>query len=59
MTFVLYINELPFFFQVSRYKIPEHVVIVDDFPKTATGKIQKFQLRENVIELLKHSTKGN
>jgi acyl-CoA synthetase (AMP-forming)/AMP-acid ligase II len=44
---------------MSRYKIPEHLVIVEDYPKTATGKIQKFQLRENIITLLKQGKKGN
>ncbi len=32
--------------KISRYKIPKYVFFVDDFPKTASGKIQKFKLRE-------------
>jgi acyl-CoA synthetase len=44
---------------MSRYKIPEHLVIVEDYPKTATGKIQKFQLRENIIKQLKQGKIGN
>lgn len=32
--------------KISRHKIPKHVIFVDDFPKTASGKIQKYKLRE-------------
>jgi fatty-acyl-CoA synthase len=32
--------------QIARYKVPEHVDFVAELPKTSTGKIQKFQLRE-------------
>ncbi|MDG5801060.1 AMP-binding protein, partial [Marinilabiliaceae bacterium ANBcel2] len=32
--------------QIARYKIPKHVFFVEDFPKTASGKIQKYKLRE-------------
>jgi fatty-acyl-CoA synthase len=32
--------------KIARYKIPKHVFFVDDFPKTASGKIQKYKLRE-------------
>ncbi|WP_026475416.1 AMP-binding protein [Alkaliflexus imshenetskii] len=32
--------------KISRYKIPKHIFFVDDFPKTASGKIQKYKLRE-------------
>ncbi len=42
--------------QIARYKIPKHVFFVDDFPKTASGKIQKFKLREIGLEEIK---KGN
>ncbi|HMC40928.1 MAG TPA: AMP-binding protein, partial [Acidimicrobiales bacterium] len=31
---------------LARQKWPEEVVVVDDFPRTASGKIQKFKLRE-------------
>ncbi|WP_439031022.1 AMP-binding protein [Gordonia terrae] len=33
--------------QLARYKAPKRVVIVDDLPKTSTGKIQKHLLRNN------------
>jgi fatty-acyl-CoA synthase len=32
--------------QIARYKVPEAVEFVAELPKTSTGKIQKFQLRE-------------
>jgi fatty-acyl-CoA synthase len=32
--------------KIARYKIPKHVFFVDEFPTTASGKVQKFKLRE-------------
>jgi len=32
--------------KIMEYKIPCHVKFVDDFPKTVTGKVQKFRMRE-------------
>ncbi|MBK1788930.1 acyl--CoA ligase family protein [Prauserella cavernicola] len=32
--------------RIARYKVPETVEFVAELPKTSTGKIQKFQLRE-------------
>ena len=32
--------------RLARFKVPRHVRIVDEFPMTASGKIQKFKLRE-------------
>jgi acyl-CoA synthetase (AMP-forming)/AMP-acid ligase II len=32
------------------YEIPEKVQIVDEFPRTSTGKAQKFKLRETAME---------
>jgi len=32
--------------QIARFKVPERVEFIAELPKTATGKIQKFQLRE-------------
>ena len=34
--------------RVARQKLPERVVLVDSLPKTASGKVQKFQLRAAV-----------
>ena len=32
--------------QIARFKIPKYVFFVDDYPKTGSGKVQKFKLRE-------------
>jgi len=34
--------------RLARFKVPKRVVVVDELPKTATGKIQKFELRGKV-----------
>jgi len=39
--------------KISRYKIPKYIFFVEDFPMTASGKIQKYKLRELSLELLK------
>lgn len=39
--------------KISRHKIPKHIFFVDDFPKTASGKIQKYKLREMALEMVK------
>lgn len=36
--------------RIAHYKIPRYVVVVDEFPTTVTGKVQKFKLREMGIE---------
>jgi len=38
--------------KIARYKIPRYVQFVDEFPMTASGKIQKYKLREMAIEIL-------
>jgi fatty-acyl-CoA synthase len=37
--------------KISRYKIPKYVAFVNSYPMTASGKIQKFKLREMSTEL--------
>ena len=37
--------------KISRYKIPKHVFFIDEFPMTASGKIQKYKLREEAARL--------
>lgn len=32
--------------EIAKFKIPQHVFFVDDYPMTASGKIQKFKLGE-------------
>ncbi|KAI4172330.1 MAG: hypothetical protein LQ343_003588 [Gyalolechia ehrenbergii] len=39
--------------QLSNHLVPKYIFWVDDYPKTASGKIQKFKLREDGIILLK------
>lgn len=38
--------------QIAHYKIPAYIRFVDDFPMTVTGKIQKFVMRDAMIEEL-------
>jgi fatty-acyl-CoA synthase len=35
---------------IAYYKVPEYVEFVEDYPMTASGKIQKYKLREAAIE---------
>jgi fatty-acyl-CoA synthase len=39
--------------RIAHYKIPRHILFVDAFPMTVTGKVQKFAMRERTLELLK------
>ena len=32
--------------KVAKYKIPKYVELIEELPKTASGKIQKFVLKE-------------
>jgi len=36
--------------QIADYKVPRYVEFVNEYPMTASGKIQKFKLRERAIE---------
>jgi len=38
--------------RIANYKIPKYVKFVTSFPMTASGKIQKFKLREMAIKEL-------
>jgi fatty-acyl-CoA synthase len=38
--------------QIAHYKIPRYVKFVDGFPMTVTGKIQKFLMRQQMIDEL-------
>lgn len=38
--------------RVAKYKYPEHLVVVDSLPRNASGKIQKFLLRQDIIQRL-------
>lgn len=37
---------------IAIYKLPERVEVVDELPRTPTGKVQKFKLREDVAKKL-------
>ena len=37
---------------MSKYKVPRYVKFVDGFPMTASGKIQKYKLRQWAVEEL-------
>ncbi|TGC08776.1 AMP-binding protein [Methanolobus halotolerans] len=39
--------------RIARYKVPKHVFFVDEYPMTASGKVQKFKLRDMAVALLK------
>jgi len=39
--------------KISRFKIPQYVFFVDTYPLTASGKVQKYLLREMACELVK------
>lgn len=36
--------------KIARYKIPRYIAFVEEFPMTASGKVQKFKLREQALE---------
>ncbi len=38
--------------QIAHYKIPRHVRFVEEFPMTVTGKVQKFMMRDTMIQEL-------
>ncbi|QZY75125.1 medium-chain fatty-acid--CoA ligase [Escherichia coli] len=35
--------------RVAKYKYPEHIVVIEKLPRTASGKIQKFLLRKDIM----------
>ena len=39
--------------KISRYKIPKYVFFIKEYPMTASGKIQKYKLRDLGAQLLK------
>jgi len=39
--------------RIARFKVPKHIFFVDEFPLTASGKVQKFKLTELGLELAK------
>ena len=41
--------------KLSNHLVPKYVFWVKEYPKTASGKIQKFKLREMGMEMLKEA----
>ncbi|AYJ52092.1 AMP-binding protein [Rhodococcus sp. P1Y] len=37
--------------EIARQKWPEELFVVDDFPRTASGKVQKFLVRDSISDL--------
>jgi cyclohexanecarboxylate-CoA ligase len=37
---------------IAKHKFPEYLLIVDSLPRTPSGKIQKFRLRDDAVRLL-------
>jgi acyl-CoA synthetase (AMP-forming)/AMP-acid ligase II len=35
--------------RIARFKIPRHLELIDEFPVTPSGKVQKFKLRERFV----------
>lgn len=47
------LNEVRRFFSeagVARHKTPERLILVDDFPRTPSSKIKKFELRKQLLD---------
>ena len=38
--------------KIAHYKVPRYVVAVEEFPMTVTGKVQKFKLRDDLVDQL-------
>ncbi len=45
--------------EIAKQKYPERLEIVEEFPMTPSGKIQKFKLRQQISEILKKEKGGN
>ena len=44
--------------KIAHYKVPRYVQLVEEFPMTVTGKIQKFKIRELAIRHLNLDPSG-
>jgi fatty-acyl-CoA synthase len=42
--------------QITHFKIPHHIKMVNEFPMTVTGKMQKFVMRDEMIKELKQNS---
>jgi len=41
--------------QITHFKIPKYVRFVTEYPMTVTGKIQKFVMRDQMLEILENA----
>ncbi|MES1898444.1 medium-chain fatty-acid--CoA ligase [Escherichia coli] len=41
--------------RVAKYKYPEHIVVIEKLPRTASGKIQKLLLRKDILQRLEQT----
>lgn len=41
--------------KISRHKIPRYIEFINEYPMTASGKIQKFRLREQAKEVIENA----
>ncbi|MBW1816068.1 MAG: AMP-binding protein [Deltaproteobacteria bacterium] len=41
--------------KIASFKIPRHVIFVQDYPMTGSGKIQKVKLKEQALNLIRNS----
>ena len=39
--------------KIAHFKVPRYVHVVEEFPMTVTGKVQKFKMREQAIDELR------
>lgn len=44
---------------LAPFEVPKKIVVYDKLPQTATGKIQKFEIRAELIKLFEASDKGS
>ncbi len=44
--------------RIAHYKIPKHILFVDEFPMTVTGKLQKFRMREIAVERMRKENRN-
>ena len=39
---------------LARFKVPKYIKFVDEFPKTVTGKVKKFELQKQALSDFPH-----
>ena len=44
--------------QMANYKVPRRIEIVQSLPRNASGKVQKFLLRDGLTPRVKHVSLG-